>query len=258
METGSNAIIFGEAGVGKSSVINMLFDNYTAEISDSVIGCTFHPKLCRGQCKGYPLNLYDTAGLDECDSGSVKADAAVENLTQFVKNLQEDIDLLIMCVKNGRISRTILHNYQLLYDQLFDRHVPILLVVTHCELENPIDAWKVNNESVLKTRFKMEFSDVICVTTVNEGKYGARFREKYELSRATLCHSIARHLLKKILVREGITGSITIKMKRIWNILACYFGFPKIALHRKLYSIFQEFGFDHDEAVEKTNILFDE
>ncbi|CAF3668816.1 unnamed protein product [Rotaria sp. Silwood1] len=258
MSTGFNVVIFGESGVGKSSIINMLFNRDIANTSDAAIGCTFESKLYKGTRDGYSFNIYDTAGLNESDKGRVKPDQAVGNLMKLVGHLEEGIHLLIMCMRKGRINNAIANNYQLFYDGIFGKNVPIILVVTHCELDDPIDSWKINNQSLLKSKFKMDFNDIICVTTLNKGKHAVKFQEEYNSSREALGRSIVQNALKKAWVIENFADFIMVMMKRIWNIIANYFNFPKLPLNNILYSVFQKLGFGDKEATEKANKLVDE
>lgn len=258
MSSSCNVVIFGESGVGKSSIINMLFDKDIADTSDAAIGCTFETKLYKGTRDGYSFNIYDTAGLNESDKGRVKPDQAVGNLMKLVRHLEEGIHLLIMCMKKGRINNAIANNYQLFYDGIFGKNVPILLVVTHCELDDPIDSWKQKNKSLLRSTFKMDFSDIICVTTLNKGKHAVKFQEEYKASREELGRLIVKHSLKKPWVIENFVDFIMVMMKRVWNLIAAYFNFPKLPLNNIIYSIFQKLGFGDKEATEKANKLVDE
>ncbi|CAF1454698.1 unnamed protein product [Rotaria sordida] len=258
MSEAYNVVIFGESGVGKSSIINMLFNKDIADTSDAAIGCTFETKLYKGSRDGYSFNIYDTAGLNESDRGRVKPDQAVGNLMKLVRHLEEGIHLLIMCMKKGRVNSAIANNYQLFYDGIFGKNVPIILVVTHCELDDPIDSWKTKNKSLLKSNFKMDFNDIICVTTLNKGKHALKFQEEYNTSREALGSAILKNALEKPWIIGNFADFIMVMMKRIWNIIAAYFNFPKLPLNNIIYSIFQKLGFSDKEATEKANKLVDD
>ncbi|CAF1674475.1 unnamed protein product, partial [Didymodactylos carnosus] len=140
---------------------------------------TFESKLYHGTREGYSFNIYDTAGLNESDKGKVKSEEAVGNLIKLVKNLKDGIHLLIMCIKKGRINNAIYNNYQLFYAGIFCKSVPIILVVTGCELDEPINSCKIKNEKALVKNFKMKFNDIVCITTLNKGKHAVKFVEEY-------------------------------------------------------------------------------
>lgn len=258
MSKSLNVVIFGESGVGKSSVINMLFNRNTAETSDAAHGCTFESTLYQGSRKGYSFNIYDTAGLNESDKGNVKPDVAVGNLMKLINSLRDGIHLLIMCMRKGRVNNAISNNYELFYDGIFGRHVPIILVVTHCELDDPIDSWKINNQSILITQFKMNFRDIVCVTTLNTGKHAAKFEQEFYSSREALGDSIVQNSLKEPWIIKNFVGFIVVVLKRIWNIIANYCHFQKMPLNNIIFCIFQKLGFGDKDATERANNLVDE
>lgn len=258
MSSRYNVVIFGESGVGKSSVINMLFNRDVAETSDDAFGCTFGSKLYTGKRDGYAFNIYDTAGLNESDKGRIKPDVAVGNLMKLINNLKDGVHLLIMCMRKGRINNAISNNYQLFYDGIFRRQVPILLVVTHCELDDPIDLWKIKNQSLLATQFQMQFTDIVCVTTLNKGKHAQKFEEEFRLSREALGDAIVKHSLREPWIIENFVDFIMVVLKRIWNIIANYCNFQKLPLSNIVYAIFQKLGLGDREATEKANKLVDE
>ncbi|CAF0822819.1 unnamed protein product [Didymodactylos carnosus] len=232
-----NVIIFGESGVGKSSIVNMLFDKDTVETSDGVMGCTFESKLYHDTREGYSFNIYDTAGLNESDKGKVKSEEAVGNLIKLVKNLKDGIHLLIMCIKKGRINNAIYNNYQLFYAGIFCKSVPIILVVTGCELDEPINSCKIKNEKALVKNFKMKFNDIVCITTLNKGD------------------STVDNSLKEPWIIPNFVDFFMVMIKRIWNIIANYCNFRELPLNMTMYSIFQKLGFCDTEATEKANKL---
>ncbi|CAF0741297.1 unnamed protein product [Adineta steineri] len=253
-----NVVIFGESGVGKSSLINLLFNKDIAETSDAALGCTFESKLYRGDREGHSFNIYDTTGLNESEKGLVKPEVAVGNLMKLINSLTDGIHLLIMCMKKGRINNAVSNNYQLFYDGIFEASVPILLVVTQCELDDPIDSWKIHNQALLRSQFKMNFHDIICVTTLNKGKHASKFKEEYTLSREALGAAIAQHSLKQPWVIKNFMDFLMVLLKRIWNIIASYCSFQKLPLSNLIYSIFQKLGFSDREATDKANTLLDE
>jgi small GTP-binding protein len=71
-----NVVIFGDSGVGKSSLINMLTGGEAVKTSSSAIGCTFQSSRRDLAIDGQKFNIWDTAGLDEGTYGRVLAEVA--------------------------------------------------------------------------------------------------------------------------------------------------------------------------------------
>ncbi|CAF2562028.1 unnamed protein product [Rotaria sp. Silwood2] len=153
-----------------------------ANTSDVIVDCTFESRLYKGTRDGYSFNIYDTTGLNESDKGRVKPDQPVGNLMKLIRYLEEGIHLLIICMRKGIINNTIANNYHLFYDGIFGPHVQMILVVAHCELDDPIVSWKTNNQSLLKSKFTMEFNDIICVTALNKGKHAVKWKSNNEIA----------------------------------------------------------------------------
>ena len=129
-----NVILFGEAGVGKSSVVNMLLGEQRAQTSTSARGCTFESvpyDVDLGE--GVSVRVYDTAGLDESSAGAVIPENAVANLYDLLRRMKDGISLLVFVTRLGRITKRNQKNYRLFFEGVCQSRVPIVLVVTHGE-----------------------------------------------------------------------------------------------------------------------------
>ncbi|KAF9231201.1 hypothetical protein BU15DRAFT_11629, partial [Melanogaster broomeanus] len=76
-----NIVIFGDSGVGKSSIINMLTG------SSSAIGPTFESSNYMIPINDETFSVWDTTGLDEGTHGRVLAEVAEKNLTKLLREL---------------------------------------------------------------------------------------------------------------------------------------------------------------------------
>jgi len=163
-----NIVIFGESGSGKSSVINAITQAQRAETSSSAAGCTFCYKKHEVEISDENYILFDTVGLDEGTAGTVPAAEAVENLKSLLRELMSPrsngIGLLVYCVRSVRLSRVLLRNYNLFYSVICRKKVPIVVVVTGLENQEPtMDSWWDANETVFK-KYGIYFEDHACVS----------------------------------------------------------------------------------------------
>ncbi|KAG2346144.1 hypothetical protein BDR05DRAFT_907251 [Suillus weaverae] len=177
-----NFIVFGEMGVGKSSLINLIAGEQVAKSSSGIQSCnlesTEYPiRLSDPQLN---VNLFDTVGLDSptMDSASY-LDALVKahELIVSLKN-QGGIHGLLFCIKGGRVSRTIQQNYRLFYEFLCQEKVPLALVVTNLENEVNMDDWWTRNKAHVENSGVVPVTQV-CITTIkgHQNAYEDRYLE---------------------------------------------------------------------------------
>jgi hypothetical protein len=78
------------------------------------------------------------------------------------------IGLLVYCVRSVRVSRALLRNYNLFYSAICRKKVPIVIVITGLENQEPtMDSWWDTNGKEFK-KCGMHFEDHACVTTLRE------------------------------------------------------------------------------------------
>ncbi|KAG1852179.1 P-loop containing nucleoside triphosphate hydrolase protein, partial [Suillus subluteus] len=163
-----NAVVFGESGAGKSSLVNLIAGKDVAVSSSETRGCpsgtSAHGILIQNET--LKVNLLDTAGLDEDPEGAVPDKEARRISKKLVRTLMEqgDIHLIIYCVRGERLIQTLRRNYEFIQSQV-KRKVPIVLVVTSLESYEPdMEKWWRLNENTI-SKFGMTFAGHACVTT---------------------------------------------------------------------------------------------
>jgi len=164
MATKNRILVFGEAGKGKSSVIKLVTDDESIITSDGAIGCTF-------ECKTYETDHFifiDTTGLGEGSQGTVPNATAIQQLIKFIKDNKDGFSLMVMVRKKDRITNIDENNYKLFYETLSEEKIPILLVITHCDFDEPIDQWWQKNKSHFLQGYKMNFKEGISVCAADK------------------------------------------------------------------------------------------
>ncbi|KZP32054.1 hypothetical protein FIBSPDRAFT_925458 [Athelia psychrophila] len=185
-----NVVVFGEAGAGKSSLVNLMAGRDAAQVSSSVNGCTF-------ESTGYDIDIpegpavriWDTAGLEEGAAGTVDTAEAISNIYKLTRNLEDGISLLVYCVR-GRITNSTVRNYKM-FKGFCDGKVPIALVVTALEYERNKDAWWTKNVQRY-LRAGVDVDDHACITTLKVSEWA----EDYDSSTAAVCAMLNRAYLR--------------------------------------------------------------
>lgn len=201
-----NVIIFGETGVGKSSIINMIAGAASAAVSNAAIGCTFESVPYDVELSGCKYRLWDTAGLNEGEHGNVAADRAIENLRVLVEGLKDrGVSLLVYCIRGSRLRDIVKVNYDLFYKVICSGEVPIVVVVTGLENEEDMENWWKDNAEDFD-RQGMIFSGHACITATRgkvttSGQY--MFEEEYNLSVKLVQEVIVAHCAKGSWTPDG-------------------------------------------------------
>src|ERR1700692_4133230 len=143
-----NIVIFGEMGAGKSSVINLLAGRQIARISPDTHRCTLHwTEYSIFFENGTRYQVFDTVGLEEPRLQTGEYLSAISNAHSLITTLKErgGINLLLFCVRGGRVTATMQSNYRLFFEFLCEERVTLALVVTNLEREMKMEDWYTRN-----------------------------------------------------------------------------------------------------------------
>jgi len=190
-----NIILFGEAGAGKSSLVNMIVGgNDVAKVSCTAMGCTFENNAYDATIGNTTFKVYDTAGLNEGDQGRVPHWKSIQKLYSLIREL-DGVSLLIYCMR-GRIKENSKANWILFDRVICGGNVPAIAIVTGLEYyENPDDWWMTKENQVAFKRNGINPKAVGCVVSY-PGKQN-ELADIYHKSQETLRDLITKHHLRK-------------------------------------------------------------
>jgi hypothetical protein len=154
-----------------------------ARTSSDARSCTLHWQKYPIQFNDASYNVFDTVGLEEPQQGIPQYLNAVENTYWLIQDLERQggIDLLMFCMRAGRLTPTLENNYRLFYEFLCDKKVPIIVVITHLEtVVGEMDNWWERNRAMFNER-GVYIAGHACITTI-QGNYP----ERYAQSRTTI------------------------------------------------------------------------
>ena len=185
-----HAILFGESGAGKSSIINLLVGQSVAEVSSSINSCTLDYRSYEINTGLHQFLVWDTVGLNDVHVGRSVWGKAIESAVHLIRDLhrQGGVDLLVFCKTNGRPTPSESNNLRLFQEFLCEGQIPVAFIITHLEHQNPMEKWwDVNGEGLLKA-YDLKTGAVAghaCITSLAWGDYpdDQRLRDKLSLSR---------------------------------------------------------------------------
>ncbi|KAG2124491.1 P-loop containing nucleoside triphosphate hydrolase protein [Suillus cothurnatus] len=197
-----NIVIFGETGAGKSSVINLMAGQQIAHISPDSHRCTRWTEYPITFENGTQYKVFDTIGLEEPRLQTRDYLTAISNAYGLINTLKErgGIDLLLFCIRGGRVTATMKSNYRLFFEFLCEEEVPLVLVVTNLEREVNMEDWYTRNVGHLE-KHNIRSVGHACITAAN--LLDGRHRDKYEESRGILRRVVEAHCNASM---EGWTG----------------------------------------------------
>ncbi|KIJ10289.1 hypothetical protein PAXINDRAFT_34755, partial [Paxillus involutus ATCC 200175] len=176
-----NIILFGESGVGKSSVINLIAGKEITKVSSDVDGCTMASTRYDLTLDNKSIQIFETVGLEEPQMSINDYLAAIEKAHQLISSLNEagGVHLLLFCMRRGRITATVQTNYQLCCEFLCRKQVPVALVLTGLEREARMEDWWERNGSTVE-KYGIQSIGHVCITAVRDDTPGRA--EKYAIS----------------------------------------------------------------------------
>jgi len=239
-----NVLIFGETGVGKSSVVNMALGRQAAETNDEARGCTIMSAKYEQVWEGVKYNFYDSVGLGESLKGRVPKDEAIQHLVYLLKRLnKEGLHLLVLVIRKGRVKDVDVKNFDIFANSICEKKVPTLLCVTHCDADYPLDNWKIKNKAEVE-RQDIKACDIVCVCAERNGTNFGGSRQKFY-------QALYKYALLEPYKREDIANAFTFLMKRYWNDIFGWIG--KFSLSEALTDLYLAMNYDLATAKELAN-----
>ncbi|KIJ67507.1 hypothetical protein HYDPIDRAFT_38019 [Hydnomerulius pinastri MD-312] len=208
-----NVVLFGETGVGQSSVINLIAGKPLAKVSPDADGCTMASVAYRVTLESWDFCIYDTVGLEQPDVGVNDYLAAIEQAFTLIRcvGAAGGVHLLLFCLRGNRITATVQSNYRLFYEVLCNKKVPIALVFTGLEREGNLEDWWVRNESKIKG-YGVHSIGHACITAVKDGPFSRE--DKYVESQKKIRALLTEHAAGSSAFRMESEDWLTTFLKR--------------------------------------------
>ncbi|KIJ67578.1 hypothetical protein HYDPIDRAFT_49525, partial [Hydnomerulius pinastri MD-312] len=126
-----NVVVFGESGVGKSSLVNLIVGSDAAKTSCDANACTVRTEQYDVIIKEKKFKIWDTAGLDGGSFGFNRTTVAGRDLKRFLHKLlkSNDLSLLVYCVRASRATQALVRHYRTIHSLIFPSGIPMVIVV---------------------------------------------------------------------------------------------------------------------------------
>ncbi|KAL4066434.1 hypothetical protein V8B97DRAFT_1979887 [Scleroderma yunnanense] len=186
-----NVMVMGETGVGKSSVVNLIAGGPLAEVSPDASVCTMVTTRYLARTGSVSIHIWEVAGFNQPENTTAKDVFVTDvDLGPILSDRKAAVDLVLFCMRGKKLTKTTTRIFDLV-KTMFWGDVPVILVITHLEMEKEdMESWWVRNETYL-TREGVVGTAHVCVTGLREKKWS----QKSEQSRQTLLATLENHYL---------------------------------------------------------------
>ncbi|KAG1816620.1 hypothetical protein EV424DRAFT_1057273 [Suillus variegatus] len=166
-----NVLLFGETGVGKSAIINLIMGRDVAQTSPDAATCTLQHTSHQVSLADRQFKLWEVSSI--ASMGFFQTLFTKWRLKKSYKKLYRDdgVYLLLYCMRGSRAQRALIRDYKLFTDIVGSTAtvaggIPVAAVVTSLEdYPKDMDVWWTKNKDNLE-RLGMRFSTHACITSL--------------------------------------------------------------------------------------------
>jgi predicted GTPase len=160
-------LLFGETGVGKSAIINLIMGRDVAETSPDSEICTLQHTSHEVNLGDHRFKLWEVSSIGSM--GLFRALFTKWRLKKSYKKLYKDdgVYLLLYCMRGTRAQKALIRDYKFFTDIVGSTAtVPVAAVVTSLEdYPKDMDMWWVMNKDNLES-LGMRFTAHACITSL--------------------------------------------------------------------------------------------
>ena len=237
-------LVFGATGTGKTSLCNTLTGIFRPT-DNGARGITakshVYEPFQAGDCK---IEIIDTVGLHESARGTVPADQAVVELVELLENARDGFSLLVHVTRASRITKEHDDDYKFFVEKMTQGKIPVMLAVTGCENEHPMNAWVQRNQEAFS---RFSYKELVPTCLASGGPMEEFFAPLRTESRDQLLRSIIENALAEPikLYGAGTNSSFTEALTRIWNEFVMVAGLPekyRRQMNESAYALMKRLG----------------
>lgn len=237
-------LVFGATGTGKTSLCNALTGK-ARPTGSGARGTTkkshCYPKFKTDNCE---IELIDTVGLHESSHGTVPAEQAVLELIELLENARDGFSLLVHVTRASRITKEHDDDYKFFVEKMTQGRIPVILTVTGCENEHPMNSWIKKNKNAFS---RFAYKELVPTCFATGGPMEHLFEPLRVKSRKHLLSSIAHNALPEPikLYGAGTSSSFSEALTRIWNEFVEVAGLPgkyRRRVNESVYELMKRLG----------------
>ncbi|KAG1721514.1 kinase-like domain-containing protein [Suillus lakei] len=171
-----NVLLFGETGVGKSAIINLIMGRDVAQTSLWAETCTLQHTSHEVRLKDRTFKLWEVSSIEPLRSSSnFLAKWLLKKPHKLFKD--DGVYLLLYCIRGSRAQRALVKDYKIFTKEVRSTvgpgRVSVAAVVTALEdYPTNMDNWWAKNKDNLE-RLGMQFSAHVCITSLPDDPHAS-------------------------------------------------------------------------------------
>ena len=209
-------LVFGSTGVGKTSLCNAVSGG-SRPTSNGPFGVTQKTHVYAPFAyAGRQIQIIDTAGLHESEGGTVRSEAAVQQLVELLQKSRDGFHLLVHVARANRITKQQEEDHDFFVRRMTQTKVPTLLVLTGCENEDPMTSWVDSHRHAFN---HFNYKDLVASCFAQGGKLESHFAPLREQSRQSVLEAIDKNALDSayLLYGNGTGRTLQDALFSLWN-----------------------------------------
>lgn len=171
-----NILVVGSVGVGKSSIIKLITNDDSIKVSNRAQSVTqeYNQYIFNDWC------FVDTIGLHQPIGTKEDLEESANKLNKFIQSYSNTpFSLILFVIEQGRITEIEQDNYKLFVEGICQKQIPVILAITHCELEEPMDSWWIKSKPVLEEKYKwIDINEAVSVCSISNDELKMVDRDK--------------------------------------------------------------------------------
>ncbi|KAI6156070.1 P-loop containing nucleoside triphosphate hydrolase protein [Pisolithus thermaeus] len=198
-----SVMVLGETGVGKSSVINLIVGENIARDSSNVEVCTRHTTRYAATVESMRMHIWEVSGFNQSDRDLRQNAFDTEDKFRPMLEARARVNVILFCMRGQKLTVTTKQIFERIHG-IFERQIPIVLVINHLERERDMEDWWRRNRDRLGT--SMSGTRHVCVTGLRNQENSRRSREQLvAVLRGT---TLVRGAADRRMARVGWLGSV--------------------------------------------------
>ncbi|KAI6103332.1 hypothetical protein EDD16DRAFT_1469970 [Pisolithus croceorrhizus] len=167
-------MVLGEIGVGKSAVVNLIVgEDITRDSPDAEV-CTNHTTRYEATMESTKVHIWEVSRFNQPKKDPKKNAPDIEEKFRPILEAKASVNVVLFCMRGQKLTSMTMQIFKLIHG-IFEKCIPIVLVINHLERERDMQDWWRRNKSKFGTG--LSGARHVCVTGVRDARHEGKWRD---------------------------------------------------------------------------------